>query len=90
MLLNAAAGVNSPVGLVAIDSATLALANAGGLIVAGTGGSVAAGTFALPLSPVTLAPLDTPSILVSNFPGDLPLLLVDVRQNFSGFFVPSN
>jgi hypothetical protein len=90
ILLDSSAGVNAPVGIVGIDSSTIALGNAGGLIVASTDSSAAARAFALPLPPSILAALDTPSILISNLPGDLPLLLIDVQQNFSAYFVPSN
>ena len=92
VLLDHSSGIDSPVGLVAIDSSTVAVANAGAaaLVVSSIDGSSPARTVSLPLAPSKLEPLDTPSILVSNALLDFPLLLVDAHRDYGVFFVPSN
>jgi hypothetical protein len=92
VLLDRSSGIDSPVGLVAVDSSTMAVAITGGaaLVVARTDGSRPPRIVALPVAPSQLEALDSPSILVSNALLDFPLLLVDVQQDYSAFFVPMN
>jgi hypothetical protein len=70
----------------------MAVAITGGaaLVVARTDGSQPPRIVALPVAPSKLEALDTPSILVLNALLDFPLLLVDVQQDYSAFFVPMN
>ena len=90
--LDRSSGIDSPVGLVAVDSSTVAVAITGGaaLVVARTDGSLPPRIVPLPVAPTKLEALDTPSILVSNALLDFPLLLVDAQQDYSAFFVPMN
>lgn len=92
VLLDRSSGIDSPVGLVAVDSSTVAVAITGGaaLVVARTDGSLPPRIVPLPVAPTKLETLDTPSILVSNALLDFPLLLVDAQQDYSAFFVPMN
>jgi len=92
VLLDQSSGIDSPVGLAAVDSSTLAVAIAGSaaLVVARTDGSQPPRIVPLPAAPTKLAALDTPSILVSNDLLDFPLLLVNAQQDYSAFFVPMN
>lgn len=90
LLLDGSDGVDVPVGLAAIDSQTLAVANsgAGTLLVARTDRSTAPRSVPLPAAPTMLDVLDSASILVSNALLDLRCLLVDARQDYGAFFVP--
>jgi hypothetical protein len=92
VLLDHTSGIESPVGVAAVDSSTLAVVNTrtAALVVARTDESSPARIFSLPAQPMGIDALDTPSILVSNTLLNSPLLLIDVRRDYAAFFVPAN